>query len=39
MYYFAVTAYDNDGKESDFSNEATYFVPVFEINPNITTIH
>ena len=26
-YYFAVTAYDNGGLESGFSNEASYAVP------------
>jgi len=31
-YYFAATAYDSAGGESDFSNEATYTVPIS--NPN-----
>jgi hypothetical protein len=26
-YYFAVTAYDNSGNESDFSAEATKTIP------------
>ena len=27
IYYFAVTAYDNNGNESDFSTEATKTIP------------
>ena len=35
VYYFAATAYDNDGGESPFSNEVSYLVPIFEITPNL----
>jgi len=28
-YYFAVTAYNSDGVESDFSSEVTYITPGF----------
>jgi hypothetical protein len=31
-YYFAVTAYDSSGLESDFSNEVSYTVPVSTTN-------
>lgn len=27
-YYFAATSYDSSGDESDFSNEASYYIPV-----------
>lgn len=44
-YYFAVTAYDRIGLESDFSNEADYTTPsrpappgVFRIPPDSTTV-
>ena len=35
-YYFAVTAYDATGTESDFSNEATYTVPAGSTNATPT---
>jgi len=31
-YYYAVTAYDVDGNESDFSEELSYTVPVVDVN-------
>lgn len=36
-YYFAATAYDNAGNESNFSNEATYQTPAFSIVPYVAT--
>jgi subtilisin-like proprotein convertase family protein len=32
-YFFAVTAYDSTGLESDFSNEVSYTVPIATNNP------
>ena len=31
-YYYAVTAYDDDGNESDFSEELSYTVPIVDVN-------
>lgn len=36
-YYFAVTAYDDAGNESDFSNEATY-PPSTSVTATLTTL-
>lgn len=38
VYYFAATAYNNDGLESVFSDEVSYAVPVVEILPKIETV-
>lgn len=37
-YYFAVTATDSSGNESDFSNEITYLVPGSALPPTISAI-
>ena len=36
-YYFAITAYDDSGLESPFSNEASYAVPV-NVPPTLNTL-
>ena len=36
-YFFAITAYDNSNQESDFSNEASYAVPVNATNQASTS--
>ncbi len=39
IYFFVVTAYDNDGSESSFSNEISYsYVPASNLPPSPATI-
>jgi hypothetical protein len=38
VYYFAATATDSEGLESDFSNEVTYSVPLWLSPPAITLL-
>ena len=37
-YYFAATAYDSDGLESDFSNEINYTIPTPSMAPTLNAI-